>query len=79
LLFPLGGIATRRTKMKTTPVNEGRYIAHGYKDREDYLNNLADSHGVDRATVDMIADTLGPSEDFDGLVNELEDFNWRDK
>jgi hypothetical protein len=66
----------KENKMKTTPANEGVYAAHGYKNRDDYLNNLADNMGIDRATVDMISGMLGPSEDFDGLVSELEDFNW---
>jgi hypothetical protein len=56
--------------------NDGdeRYRAHGYKDRDDYLNSLADDRGIDGFAVHMLADMLGPSEDFDGLVSELEDF-----
>lgn len=49
------------------------YEEKGYTDREDYLNNLADTYGVDFETVKVLADTLGPSEDFDGLVNMVED------
>jgi hypothetical protein len=60
--------------MTKTEQNEARYTAHGYKDRDDYLNNLADDMGIDSIAVHMIADMLGPSEDFDGLVSELEDF-----
>jgi hypothetical protein len=51
-----------------------RYNANGYKDREDYLQSLAKDFGIDRSAVSMISDMLGPSEDFDGLVSELEDF-----
>jgi hypothetical protein len=51
-----------------------RYTANGYKDRDDYLTSLADDRGIDSTAVRMIADMLGPSEDFDGLVSELEDF-----
>jgi hypothetical protein len=54
--------------------NEARYAIHGYKDRDDYLNTLADARGSDSMAVHMIADMLGESEDFDGLVSELEDF-----
>jgi hypothetical protein len=55
-------------------VNNARYKADGYKDREDYLASLAKDFGVDMSAVSMIAEMLGPSEDFDGLVNALEDF-----
>jgi hypothetical protein len=51
-----------------------RYTSQGYKDRDDYLNTLADDRGIDRTAVYMIADILGETEDFDGLVSELEDF-----
>jgi hypothetical protein len=51
-----------------------RYTVNGYKDRDDYLTTLADDRGFDMTAVRMLADMLGPSEDFDGLVSELEDF-----
>jgi hypothetical protein len=54
--------------------DDSRYTAHGYKDRDDYLSALADDRGLDMTAVRMIADMLGPSEDFDGLISELEDF-----
>jgi hypothetical protein len=57
--------------MTTTPAN--LYKQNGYTDRKDYLRNLADDTGVPLQTVLMMADMLGPSEDFDGLVTELED------
>jgi hypothetical protein len=63
--------------MKTmeSEINDStRYSLHGYKDRNDYLASLADDYGIDMMAVRMIADMLGPSEDFDGLVSELEDF-----
>jgi len=56
------------------PNNEGIYVANGYKDRADYLDSLADDRGIDRTTVDMLSDVLGESEDFDGLINALDDF-----
>jgi hypothetical protein len=61
--------------MTKTEQNEARYTIHGYKDRDDYLNTLADDMGIDSMAVHMIADMLGESEDFDGLVSELEDFD----
>jgi hypothetical protein len=54
--------------------DDTRYTANGYKNRDDYLSSLADDRGIDSMAVRMIADMLGPSEDFDGLVSELEDF-----
>jgi hypothetical protein len=60
--------------MPNEQTNDGRYTIHGYKDRDDYLDTLADDQGIDRAAVRLIADMLGPSEDFDGLISELEDF-----
>jgi hypothetical protein len=55
--------------------DDARYTTKGYKDRDDYLASLADDRGIDMMAVRMIADMLGPSEDFDGLVSELEDFD----
>lgn len=49
------------------------YVAHGYENRKDYLNNLADEFGVPRKVVYSMASILGSNEDFDGLVTELED------
>ena len=50
------------------------YQEQGFKSRKDYLNSLAEDFGVDRDTVYMLASMLGPNEDFDGLVTELEDY-----
>ena len=63
--------------MKTTENemdNDERYTAQGYKDRNDYLTSLAGDYGIDMPAVRMIAGILGPSEDFDALVSELEYF-----
>lgn len=49
------------------------YQMNGYKDRNDYLSCLAEDYGVDLDTVKALADLLGPNEDFDGLVSQLED------
>jgi hypothetical protein len=50
-----------------------QYTEQGYENRRDYLDTLADDLGIDRATVYTMAQLLGPSEDFDGLVTMLED------
>jgi hypothetical protein len=50
------------------------YQEQGYESRRDYLDSLADDMEIDRSTVYMMAQMLGPSEDFDGLVTSLEDY-----
>jgi hypothetical protein len=49
------------------------YTENGFTSRRDYLDDLADNMGIDKATVYALADLLGPNEDFDGLVTSLED------
>ena len=50
------------------------YEKHGYRNRTEYLKCVALDYGVDEWTVMMMADVLGPSEDFDGLITSLEDY-----
>jgi hypothetical protein len=54
------------------------YEMNGYADRQDYLDDLADNMGIDRSIVSALADMLGETEDFDGLVTSLEDINPED-
>jgi hypothetical protein len=49
------------------------YKEQGYSDREDYFRHLADYYCLDLWEVVLLAELLGPSEDFDGLVSALED------
>jgi hypothetical protein len=49
------------------------YIDNGCESRRDYLTRLAEYYGVDIDTVLMLAEMLGPNEDFDGLVTHIED------
>lgn len=49
------------------------YTKKGYKDRYDYLDSLAEEYGFSKMVIYSLADLLGPSEDFDGLINALED------
>lgn len=49
------------------------YQRKGYANRREYLDELAGEYGLDRSVVYAIADMLGESEDFDGLLNILED------
>lgn len=50
------------------------YEDHGYDDREDYLKGLAEEHEIDFELVFELAELLGPNEDFDALVTQLEDY-----
>ena len=49
------------------------YLENGYKNRDDYLNSLSEDYGVPVDAVLALAEVLGPDEDFDGLVSNLED------
>lgn len=50
------------------------YIENGYQDRDQYLSCIAEDYGLDLdEVVKPLANLLGPSEDFDGLVSALED------
>ena len=47
------------------------YVENGYQNREDYLNYLREEYGTD--LVNTLISVLPASEDFDGLITELED------
>jgi len=53
--------------------NDNIYLENGYKNRDDYLESLSDDYGVPLETVYILAETLGESEEFDGLISALED------
>lgn len=57
-------------KMKS----ENIYQQNGYKDRMEYLVCLAEDYSAPLEHVIALADVLGPEEDFDGLVSNIEDF-----
>lgn len=46
------------------------YTDNGFKDRAEYLDSLREEYG---GLVDVLITVLPASEDFDGLVTELED------
>lgn len=54
---------------------ENIYQQHGYENRQEYLESLAEDYGVDFEVVEAIATTYGPEEDFDGLIMALEDYS----
>lgn len=59
--------------MSVATVEPTIYQQHGYYNRMDYLRCMSEDYGVPFDTVKVLADMLGPNEDFDGLVVELED------
>lgn len=52
------------------------YQEHGFSTRTEYLIDLGDSYGIDSSIVFALADMFGSNEDFDGLVNALEDYQF---
>ena len=50
------------------------YQENGFSNRREYLESLADNLCLDPSIVYALADLLGPTEDFDGLVTSLEDY-----
>ena len=53
------------------------YQENGFKNRDEYLSDLADQYDVPIHEVYAISDMLGGEcEDFDGLVTTLEDYNF---
>lgn len=54
-------------------MEENAYLENGYKNREEYLQCMSDDYGVPIEVVHSLADMLGESEDFDGLISALGD------
>lgn len=63
----------RQLERQQIAANQKLYLEHGCKTREEYLASLAEDHGLDVGTVMALADVLGPTDDFDGLVIACED------
>lgn len=57
----------------TSTPSSNPYTENGYASRKQYLENLAEEYDIHRRIVFAMAQLLGPSEDFDGLVSALED------
>lgn len=53
-------------------VDTGQWRDNGFESRADYLESLCEDYP--REAVMALAELLGPSEDFDGLVTGLEDY-----
>lgn len=57
--------------LKQETINTLRY--YGFDTLKDYLQDLADEHGVPYSVVKSLASCIGESEFFDGLVVMVED------
>ena len=49
-----------------------RYQEEGYNTRAEYLNGLREEYGPE--IFDAVSSVMPSSEDFDGLITELEDY-----
>lgn len=54
---------------------ENPYKAHGFTTRSAYLSSLTESFDVPVNVIFSLAQQLGRSEDFDGLISALEDYD----
>jgi len=63
----------RALEAQEIAANHEAYLEYGAESRAEYLAMLADEYDAPLSTVVMLADLLGPIEDFDGLVTALED------
>ena len=52
--------------------NQSVYERNGYLNRTHYLDSIAEDNGLNSDDVHAVADMLGPSEDFDGLLDALD-------
>lgn len=49
------------------------YQDNGYANRTAYLKSVAEDYGVELDVVKVLAELLGPDEDFDGLISMVND------
>lgn len=49
------------------------YQDNGFKNRREYLEDLAEQYGIRKDVVFTLANLLSPIEDFDGLVTSLQE------
>lgn len=63
--------------MDTTKVTQqyNPYIENGYRSREQYFESLSEEYNVSLEVIIEMAEFMGQSEDFDGLVNMIKDFS----
>lgn len=52
------------------------YQKNGHANRYEYLQYVAESYGMDIESVCLMAGMLGEDEDFDGLINTIQDMEY---
>ena len=60
-------------KDKESGILISRYQEEGYNTRAKYLNGLREEYGAE--IFDAVSSVMPPSEDFDGLITELQDYD----
>ena len=63
---------TRGFNIMIPTIND--YNELGFRNRDEYLESLAEDYGIPLDIVLLLADLYGPLEDFDGLVTAVEDY-----
>jgi len=53
-------------------ITGSKYVEKGFESREDYLEYLSEEYQFPIETVKKLANYLGETEDFDGLISEIE-------
>jgi len=59
-------------KDKESGILIARYEEEGFKNRAEYLDSLKEEYGAE--LFNAVSSVMPASEDFDGLITELEDF-----
>jgi len=54
-------------------MDQNIYQENGYESRKHYLQCMSEDYNIPLNVVYSLASMLGPSEDWDGLINALED------
>lgn len=57
-----------------TTISQKTYKEKGFNTRNEYLKSVANEYELEDLIVYSLAEMLGASEDFDGLINVLDDF-----
>lgn len=55
------------------PTNDLIYLRHGYSNRDEYLDYLAEEYNVEVSVINDLSSFIGQDEDFDGLISALDD------
>ena len=71
LCLPVGRLLSGCSSINILMFDNVVYQQHGYANRDEYLAELKEQYGA--PLVEALTSMLPESEDFDGLISELED------